>query len=286
MGKDATRLLSRTVQTALENTPENLASLRDEELYTTWGHLASQVMEAEVTDPNIDSVVSFLGISRQDLVDPKPQNLGANNYKFEFLERARQEYIESRKAVVQSFIDEMVDFAITRTSFDDPNNQETFDSLSYEIPSLKDRLDGDTTSDPTRFTLFRKLAEAQLERDSVWEHGKLDISFAEFTAKILGTKSEDELGLHIRVKTLNEIIETLSEENAIYLDGEEDYSSSPADTVPITLELFKNFIIGYIANEKTEARLHATIQWKKIKHFVIPKPYWKLPLFVDRDSGD
>jgi len=99
-GQDPLGQFGRKIAAAVERDPAfNAMFTNGRPIPSTWGHLASQLFELDIVDPNPEAAASFLGIAREDLSDPtirfrRPDEV--YSYEHGFRSRREREYRAER----------------------------------------------------------------------------------------------------------------------------------------------------------------------------------------------
>lgn len=166
--KDPFRGLTRGLPEAVEQTPEFRAMRAGHySVETTWGNLASQLVEADLVDPTTEAICDFLVISADELADPEPifgRRWGANYY-WDRVERAIDE--DYRKRQGQSAATHATSLQTQFDTHRTDDGSERADGIQAQINTLAAQESAAQTDREAWVELRKKIDLLCLRRDAL-----------------------------------------------------------------------------------------------------------------------
>jgi len=105
--KDPLRIFTRGIPEAIEGGPafEAMFSRDDRVIQSSWGHIASQIVELDLAEPKLGAICDYLGISAERLANPDPpfRNMSELGYYLSnFREHYENKYLGSHANVIET----------------------------------------------------------------------------------------------------------------------------------------------------------------------------------------
>lgn len=288
--KDARTGLSRTIQDSIESSPAHLTMMAGGgAIPTTWGTVASQLVEEGHVDPSLEAAQEFLGITPDDLNDPRVFQGGyqISDLRGHVLDRWTKEYLDANLHQDAAYISYITE-ATKPWAIDNPYAALT--SLADEIEDIGEQVDAardaankiyramdPETRRPLYDTIYKEANALSLQeriltmREDAMSTG-IAMPFDQFVFAIFDYQGENYPGRARIVAALGPVVDGLMQHFHLNPDV-------PLTDITIGEEEIMMFQYRLLNQLPQLAQLYAEAKWRSIRHLFYAASYEEHPLF-------